>query len=243
MRGALDERKVNSQSHHLLDDCLTPCLEHRELLGDAVDGGGASSHVVQVGLVKHVWVVVEAHKMANVGVFLDSEERIPITAAGRSVDPLGNCAGWKLAVVVDVGSPAGNNGGPSVSIVGDSADEWPHVVLLIHQDRASIITDDVLDYVIEPRLDSISVVHTSDCRRNDTIRAESGCGCDADLLEPCLVPGDLSGDIKVGSIVLILVSEGMRYVCECVEISWLREPDLEIIQVGARSSVRIGCRS
>lgn len=94
----------------------------------------------------------------------------------------------KRYVVVDVGSPAGNDGCSSVSVGSDGADEWPELVLLVHQDRTRVVTNNVLDTVVEPCLDSITVVHTSDRRRDDTVGTELVTGCDADLREPCLVP-------------------------------------------------------
>lgn len=192
------------KSGELLGDGLGPGLDQRELLGNAVDGCHAGGHVVQVGLVEHVGVVVETEEVTGVGILLESEECVPVSTSSRSVDPLLDCAGRQITlhcvsnylqtgegsthVVVDVGSPAGNNGGSSVTIISNGADERPELVLLVHQDRASVVTNYIFDTVVEPCLDSIAVVHASNRRWDDAVRAELVTGCDTDLLEPCLVP-------------------------------------------------------
>lgn len=61
----------NSQSDHFLDNRLNPSLKHGILCAHAIDGRLAGRLVIQVGLMKHEWVMMEPKQMTGIGVFLD----------------------------------------------------------------------------------------------------------------------------------------------------------------------------
>ena len=88
------------QSDHFLDNDLYPDLDHGQLLRYAIDDCLACGHIVQIGLMKHEWVMVKSEKMSRVRCLLNSQQIIPIAGGLRrvGVDPLKNCAGGKLAL-------------------------------------------------------------------------------------------------------------------------------------------------
>lgn len=137
------------QANHFLNDSLDPNLEHRQLLGYSVDHCVSCGHVVEIRLMEHKRVVMEAEKMARIGGFFNTEESVPV--AGRSgcigVDPFEDGAGGELAllwsamrtsfsaegfayIVVDVCGPARVDLHTSVAIAGNGAHQRPHFIYL-----------------------------------------------------------------------------------------------------------------
>jgi hypothetical protein len=88
------------QSDHFLDNDLYPDLEHGQLLRYAIDDCLACGHIVQIGLMKHEWVMVKSEKMSRVRCLFNSQQIIPIAGGLRriGIDPLKNCACGKLTL-------------------------------------------------------------------------------------------------------------------------------------------------
>jgi hypothetical protein len=135
------------QAHHFLNDRLDPNLEHGHLCGYSVDDCLACGHVVEIRLMEHEGIVVQAEEVASVRRFLHCEEVIPITGGSRSVgvDPFEDGASRKLAlpksvmhqcffaksfayIVVDICGPARVNLHTSVAIFGNGAHKRPHFI-------------------------------------------------------------------------------------------------------------------
>lgn len=225
-------------SDHLLNNGLNPSLENGELSGDAIDGGQVWDIAdSQVGLMKHVRVVIEAIEIAAGDGLLVGEEIIEGSISLRENNPFGMGAVLSITVVVDVCWPSWNDIQSRVAVARDVGCQRVHDILSISQERTAVVTNNICNTVIDPSLDGITVVETSDSRWNDTVWAELGGGCDTRLGEPGLVPLDLTGDIEVSSIVFGLVGECVGDVGEDVSVGGVGEPDLHFIQVQALSGV------
>ena len=142
-------------------------------------------------------------------------------------------------VVVNICRPARRNLDTGVAVGSDGAHERPHLILSIHQNRSSIVTDNVNNACRNPCTDGVAIVKTRNGRRDKSFGTEVLCRCNANLRKPCLIPSQLLVDIEVGCIILILMCESMGDMIEGVQIGRLCPPGLEGIKIGAFCSVWI----
>lgn len=233
--GVLAERDNGpvGKAGELLGNGLGPNLEERHLARLATDSEGLGVDVAEVGLVKHVGVLVEAEQVTDVGGAGIVEKSGEVTSAGGGSLPLSESAVISIAVVVDGSSPAGNDDKTVVSVVGNVGDQGPKLVLAVHEDGASVVTDDSSDTVVHPSLDGISVVETSDGRRDETVGRELGGVPDGQLLHPCNVELDLLGGVGVSGVVERHVGESVGDVHESIAVGDSPEPESKRVKVGA----------
>jgi hypothetical protein len=142
-------------------------------------------------------------------------------------------------VVVNIGRPARRNLHTGVAIRGDGAHQRPHLVHLIHQNRTSIVTNNVNDGCCNPCTDCVAIVKTCNSRRDKSFGTELCCTCDADLFKPCLIPSQFLVNIEIGRIILILMCESVRDMRKGVQVRRLCPPGLEGIKIGACRGVWI----
>lgn len=82
------------KSNHLLNNSFYPCLEEREFFRYSINLSLRCSEIIQIRLVEHEGVVMQAEKMTGIGIFLELQECVPITVASRSIDPFQDGA-WR----------------------------------------------------------------------------------------------------------------------------------------------------
>ena len=219
------------KTDHLLGDSLNPDLKKRKLAADGTDGDLVDVAAAQVGLVEHVRVGVKSHQVTNVHATGVIKQVAEGSSAGGCVDPLLERARLSVAVVVDGGGPAGDDGQAGVAVGGDVGDGGPEGALGVAQDGARVVADDVADAVVKEGLDGVAVEQTGDGGRDQTGRGEHGRGAEADLVEPGLVEVDLLVGVAVGGVVKLLVREGVRDRGEGVEV--VVEPRGDVVQKSA----------
>ena len=127
-----------------------------------------------------------------------------------------------------------------MTVNGRVGDERPVLVLGVPQGRASVVTNDVLDAVLHPGADGITIVETSDGGRNETIRGEPLGGPESGVLEPLDVVNHLAVGIVVRGVVHLLVGESVRKMGKGVTVGGGLEPGEEVIGLGALSVPRVG---
>ena len=89
---------------------------------------------------------------------------------------------------------------------------------LIHQDRSSVVPDNIHDSRSDPGLNGIAIVKTRNCRRHKSLGTKFGCIGNTNLGKPRLIPCDLIVDIEVSRIILIFVCKCVRNVSKCIEV-------------------------
>jgi hypothetical protein len=87
----------------------------------------------------------------------------------------------------------------------------------VEENGSSVVTYDLRNPIVRPSAKGVAIMKTSDRGWYESF-TEFGRSRNTNLFKPGLIPGNLSGDVKVRSIVLIFVCEGVRDVAECVEI-------------------------
>lgn len=234
-----NKRPIN-QAHKLLHLGLHPRLEDGVLGRHAVDRDGGHICITQIGLMEHVGVMVQTEQVTHDLALLRSEQVVKVTGASGRVDPLLQRAVRGIAVVVDAGGETrvdlhtGETVGVFVGPVG------PHVVLLVQEGRARVITHAVGDSVFPPGAQGVAVVQARDGGRDDAVGSEVLGGGDANLFQPGLVEGDFLVDIRVGGIVLLLVGEGVGDVTELVLVGGVGPPEQERVELCAGGAPVVG---
>lgn len=218
------------QAEQLLGNGLDPDLHQGEPGGLVADSDLVGVAPAHVGLVEHVRIRVKTEKVASIDSPGIVEQVGEGAGATRSGDPFIGGAGLRVAVVVDGCCPARDDGQTSVAVAGDGCRESIEGVR-VAQHGAGVVTDHELDAVVHPCLDSITVVQTSDGGRDETVCRELVASGDANLLHPRDVEVNLAARIVVGSIVELLVREGVRYGSENVLV--VLEPGGDGVQLGA----------
>jgi hypothetical protein len=110
-------------------------------------------------------------------------------------------------------------------------------VLCVQKNRASVVANAVPQAVVNPCLDHITVVQTSDGRRNKTTQTDV-LGCrEAGQVEPGLVELNLLGCITVGCVVQCLVREGVGDMGKGVAVGGRLPPDQQRVVLGASRTV------
>lgn len=226
---------------HFLGDGFDPHLKEGELRGDAVDGDFVDVSLAQVGLVEHEWVVVEAEEVASCGLLLEEKEVVDIATSAAGGDPFGEGAIGAVAVVEDVGGPAGGDLHTIVTVVCDCGDEWPVLVLGVEEEGAGIVTDSVFDTANDPGTEGVTVVKACDGGWDETVGTEHGGRGERGLSEPGLIPADFVKNIVESGVVLVLVGKGVGDMSKDVAVGWGCPPGLQSVFVCAGSRVRV-CR-
>ena len=227
----LGNKRPGGQTGHLGDDDLSPGSQQRVGFGDAVDCqlGDVGT---EVGLVEHEGIPVKAEQVQGVDCLGVEEEVVEVTASGRGVDPLKECAGGQVAVVENCCRPARDNFKSCVAVGLDGGGQGPEGVLLVHEDRASVVANHVFDTVVHPGLDRITVVQASDGRGNQAV-GEPGSTGDTGLGEPGDVELDLLSDIRISGVVQRQMGVRMRDVSIGVEVAGGQEPGEERVELHA----------
>lgn len=237
-----DNRPVN-QADELLHLGLNPSLEDRGLLGHAIVGNWGQVTVAKVGLVEHVGVVVKAKEVTHGFALLGVQQGLEGAACcGRGIDPFLDGTVGRVTVVVDASSPAGIDLHAIESIAANIREIRPHIVLLVQERGASVITNTVRNSIVPPRAESIAVVQTRNRRGDDTVVSEILGLIDAGLLQPGLVEGDFLVDIRVGGIVLLEMCEGVRQMGELIPVGRIPNPFRKGVEFRASSSPAVICR-
>ena len=83
--------------------------------------------------------------------------------------------------------------------------KMPRESYMVDQRISCVVTYNVLDAIIQPSLNSIGVVHPSDCWWNKTGSREKFGRCDTSVLHPNFIERDFFGAIVVGGIVQSLM--------------------------------------
>jgi hypothetical protein len=218
-----------SQADVFLDHSLNPRLVDRVLLRDTVDGNRVNVSVAKVGLVEHVAIVEQTKEVTHSVSLLGGEKVVEGTRASGGVDPFKHSASRSVAVVVNASGPAGVDLNTIETVVGDGGEERPHGILGVQKSRAGVVTNAVSNAICPPGAQGITVVQTSDSRRNDTVGSELGSLVNTDGLEPSLVEADLLVNISVGGVVLLLMSKGVGDVTELVEVAFGGPPEQKFI--------------
>ena len=236
-----DHRPVD-QSRELLHNNLNPRLEDGDVGGDAVDRDGCKTVGAEVGLMEHVAVVIETHQAAGDVEALRGEEVGEVTCASGGVDPFCEGAVGSVAVEVNAGGPAGDDRVAVKAVISDISGVWPHLVLGVAENWASIITDAVVETSVLPGAEDITVVETSDRRRDETARREGGgVAADAGLSKPLLVELNFLQGVGVGGVVEGKMGVGVRDVQELIAVGGVGEPNLERIELDAPGGNLICC--
>lgn len=173
--------------------------------------------------------------MSGVGCPLDIKNGVEISRRGwcGGCDPFRDCAVVDNTVVVDVGGPSRSDLETIIAVGGKSRDQRPVAVLCVHENRASVVANAVPQAVVNPCLDHITIVQTSDGRRNKTTQTDV-LGCrEAGQVEPGLVELDLLGCITVGCVVQCLVREGVGDMGKGVAVGGRLPPDQQRVVLGA----------
>ena len=217
-------------------------MEDGDVGGDAVDGDRRKTVGAEVGLVEHVAVVMETHQTAGNIEALGGEEVGEVTCAGRGIDPFCEGAVGSVAVEVDAGGPAGDDSVAVKAVISHISGVWPHLVLSVEENWASVITDAVVETSVLPGAEDITVVETSDRRRDETARGEGGgVAADAGLSKPLLIELNFLQGVGVGSVVEGKMGVGVRDVQELIAVGGFGEPNLERIELDAPGGNLICC--
>lgn len=213
----------------LLRDGLDPYLNQGHGPGLRANRECSDITGAQVGLVEHVRVRVETEQVARVGGLGVDEQVGKGTGSSRGGNPLVGRALRGVAVVVDGGCPAREDSQPCVPIAGHSGDERVEGVVWVAEHGTSVVTDDILDAVVHPGLDGITVVQTSNGRRNESVGRELVAGPQSNLLHPRNVECNLAVCVIVSGVVEFLMREGVRNSCKGVGI--FVEPLGDLVQL------------
>ncbi|KAI6760296.1 hypothetical protein HG530_009156 [Fusarium avenaceum] len=227
------------QTHQLLGHSLNPSGDQRHLgcvVTDSSFGHISNSHV---GLVKHVWVGMKTKQVARI---IDSglgNQVIEIALSARGINPLLGSAFCSITIVVDSSGISGNNDKTIVTVLFNCADQRPESVLLVYQDRSSVVANNKSDLVVQPCLNNIAVVKTCDSRGHQTVGRIAGSLINTHLLHPRAIEVNLATGILVGGIVQLQMCESVRKVGEVVEVVFVQEPRSKVVQLGTRLRPRV----
>lgn len=217
--------RPGGQTSELLGDSLEPALDQRELAGLTADGDGGRIHVGQVGLVEHVRIGLEVEEVLDVGGASVIKKILEGAAGALSENiPLAKKTVGGIAVVVDGCGISRDDPDASSTVRVDSRSKRPVDVLAVAKNRTGVVTNNILDAVVGPGADGVTVVKTGNGRRNNAVRSEVlGVG-NAHLLQPGLVELNLTSSIVVCGVVELFVGEGVRNVGKRVEVGRVTEP-------------------
>lgn len=212
------------QAGELLYNGLDPGLEQGQLASLAAHGDDRLVDAAQVGLVEHVRIGLEVQKDLNVG----RADKVNVLGVGAAqvgdLLVLVQDAGRGGAVKVHLGRESRHNPEASIAIGLDGALQRPVLADGVAEEGTGVVTNNVLDAVVHPGTDSVTVVQTGNGRGNDSVSSESGSLVNAHLSHPGLVELDLASSIVVCGVVQGFVCKGVGDVAKGVEVVGVAEP-------------------
>ena len=183
---------------------------------------------------------METKEITRVGSPGVLEEAVKVPAAARGIDPLLQSALSSVAVVINGSSKAGDDEETGMAIAGVISVTGPEAADGILERSTRVVSDDVVDAVLHPSTDNVTVVKTSDGRGNKAVGREVSSVSHTHLREPGLVENDLLAGVGVGGVVELLVGEGVGKVAKGVTVGRLGEPLGERIKHDAVQSPVVG---
>jgi hypothetical protein len=174
--------------------------------------------------VEHVGVRLEGQKITHDSLLLDTEKLVEVASACRSILPLLEVACVGVAVVVDTSSVARDDSNTVITITINVCDQRPVGVIRVPGHRTGVITDSVVKTSIQPGLESISVVETSDLRGHKTLARIVASLINTNLLQPVLIELNLAISISIGDVILVEMGKCVRDVAELIAVGRDGEP-------------------
>jgi hypothetical protein len=113
------------------------------------------------------------------------------------------------------------------------------VTYCVQQRSSSVITNSIPQAIVNPSFDSVTIVETSNGRRNESTKTDMLSLRKASLIEPHLVELNLLGSIAISGIVKLFMGESVSEVSKKVTVGGVLPPDQQWVILSTSNRVSV----